>query len=108
MASLQLVAFAFLAGLTLCGVLGSLMELATGRRLSFTDPFVSPRYVLRSLACTMAAGPLMLVNDALDAWRSDGVSTAMLVSCAVSSAAWLLATGIVALDLASRTAALLS
>ena len=108
MAALQLVAFAFLTGLTLCGVLGSLMELATGRRLSFTAPFVSPRHVLRSLACTMAAGPFMLVNDALDAWHSDGVSTAMLISCAVSSGAWLLATGIVALDLASRTAALLS
>ena len=108
MAAFHLVTFAFLTGLTLSGLSGSLMELATGRRLSFTGPFVSPRHVLRSLACTMAAGPLMLVNDALDAWHSDGVSTAMLVSCAASSAAWLLATGIVALDLASRTAALLS
>lgn len=108
MVSLQLVAFAFLTGLTLSGVLGSLMELAGARRLSFTAPFVSPRHVLRSLACTMAAGPFMLFNDALDAWHSEAVSTAMLVSCAASAGAWLFATGIVALDLASRTAALLS
>lgn len=101
-------AFAFLAGLTLAGLAGSVMELAAGRRLSFGEPFVSPRNVARSLGSAAAAGPFMLLNDALRGWRAGAVSTMFLISCALTSFGWLLATGIVAIDLASRASWLLS
>ncbi len=100
MASLALICFALLTGLTVCGLLGSTMELATRRRLSFREPFVSPRHIVRSLAAAAAAGPFMLINDALAAWRSGRVSTLFLLSCAVSALGWALATGIVVVDLA--------
>ena len=98
----------FLAGLTVSGLAGSVMELAAGRRLSFGEPFVSSRNVVRSLGSAAAAGPFMLVNDALKGWRGGAVSTMVLISCALTSLVWLLATGIVAIDLASRAACLLS
>lgn len=108
MGPVELTCFAFLTGLTLCGLAGSLMELAAGRRLSFVDPFVSSSHVLRSLAAAAAAGPFMLANDALEAWRRGEVSTLMLISCTLVSAGWTLATGVVAIDLACRAAVLLS
>ena len=108
MGSLLTMSFAFLAGLTLAGLAGSIMELATGRRLSFGEPFVSPRRVMRSLGSAAAAGPFMLLNDALRAWRGGAASTMVMISCALSSVGWLLAIGIVALDLATRAACLLS
>ena len=108
MEAVELICFAFLTGLTLCGLAGSTMELVAGRRLSFADPFVSSSHVLRSLGAAAAAGPFMLANDALDAWRSGDVSMLTLFSCVLTSAGWALATGVVAIDLASRAAVLLS
>lgn len=108
MQAVELTCFAFLTGLTLCGLAGSIMELIAGRRLSFSGPFVSSRNMLRSLGATAAAGPFMLANDALDAWRSGDVSILTLISCAFTSMGWALATGVVAIDLASRAAVLLS
>ena len=108
MQAVELICFAFLTGLTLCGLAGSTMELVAGRRLSFADPFVSPGHIPRSLAIAAAAGPFMLANDALDAWRSGDVSMLTLISCVLTSAGWALATGVVAIDLAVRAAVLLS
>jgi hypothetical protein len=108
MGTVEVTCFAFSTGLTFCGLAGSMMELAAGRRLSFTDPFVSPRHMPRSLGAAAAAGPFMLANDALDAWRSRGVSMLTLVSCVLTAAGWALATGVVVIDLASRAAELLS
>jgi hypothetical protein len=108
MEAVELTCLAFLTGLTLCGLAGSTMELVSGCRLSFADPFVSSRHVLRSLAAAAAAGPFMLANDALDAWRRGEVSPLVLVSCMLTSAGWALATGVVAIDLACRAAVLLS
>jgi hypothetical protein len=108
MTPLQLICYAFMAGLTLCGFLGTVMELAAGRRLSFTEPFVSHSHILRSLGSTAAAGPFMLVNDALDAWRCGHVSVGVALSCGLTSAVWALATGVVMLELAARTAAFFS
>ena len=108
MQAVELICFAFLTGLTLCGLAGSTMELVAGRRLSFADPFVSSGHVLRSLAAAAAAGPFMLANDALDAWRRGDVSALVLIFCTLTSAGWALATGVVAIDLASRAAVLLS
>lgn len=108
MSIVPLVCLAFLAGLTLCGLAGSTLELVAGRRLSFREPFVSSRHVVRSLFVTAAAGPAMLTNDALEAWRVGDVSTLFLASCGLTASGWALATGIVALDLAVRALDLLS
>ena len=108
MNGLQFAAFALLTGLTIGGMTGSIVELVSGRLLSFQAQPGSPRRLLGSLACTAAVGPFMLVNDALRAWRARRVSTAFLIGCGLTALAWLLATGIVALDLASRAAVLLS
>jgi len=100
-------AFALLCGLTICGLAGSVLELAWGARLTFADPFVSPRHLLRSVAVTMLAGPFMLANDALTARREHRISQLALLSCACSACVWAFAAGIVVLDLASRAAGLL-
>lgn len=108
MTALQLGAFAFLVGLTLCGLAGSIMELVSGRRLAFAAPYVSPAHVARSLAMTVAAGPFMLVNDALDAHREQRLSSAGLGSCMCTAVIWLMALGVVTITVASVVASLLS
>jgi hypothetical protein len=108
MTALQLGAFAFLVGLTLCGLAGSVMELVSGRRLAFAAPYVTPAHVVRSLAMTVAAGPFMLVNDALDAHREQRLSTAGLGSCMCTAVIWLMALGVVTITVASVVASLLS
>ncbi|MES0131075.1 hypothetical protein [Mesorhizobium sp. M0029] len=80
------------------------MELAAGRRLAFAEPYVSPAYILRSLATTACAGPFMLANDALDALdarREGRISTLMLMSCGCTVIAWALVLGIVLIAIAS-------
>ena len=84
MMALVPICFTFLAGLTLCGLVGSALELATGRRLSFGEPFVANGHVLRSLAATAGAGPFMLVNEALAAWRRRHVPTLFMLVSAFS------------------------
>lgn len=108
MTALQLGAFAFLVGLTLCGLAGSVMELVSGRRLAFAAPYVTPAHVVRSLAMTVAVGPFMLVNDALDAHREERLSTAGLGSCMFTAVIWLMALGVVTITVASVAASLLS
>lgn len=99
--------FAFVVGLTVCGVIGSTMELVSGRKVAFAEPYVSPSHVLRSLAATAGAGPFMLINDALDARRQNRISTVALLSCGCTAIAWSLALGIVVLAIASWTIRLL-
>jgi hypothetical protein len=107
MGSVVLIAFAFLVGLTVCGLAGSAMELACGRRLAFVEPYVSPAHVLRSLAATALAGPFMLFNDALAARRAGRISWPALASCGCTALMWTLALGIVALGVLSWTGLLL-
>lgn len=107
MAEMELFLFAFVVGLTVCGVTGSTMELVSGRKVAFAEPYVSPSHVLRSLAATACAGPFMLVNDALDARRERRISTLALLSCGCTATAWSLALGIVVLAIASRAIDLL-
>ncbi|MGT2468856.1 DUF6949 family protein [Mesorhizobium atlanticum] len=57
------------------------MELLSGRRLAFAEPYVSPVHVLRSLAATACAGPFMLTNEALAARREGRIGTMALLSC---------------------------
>ena len=100
MMALVPICFTFLAGLTLCGLVGSALELATGRRLSFGEPFVANGHVLRSLAATAGAGPFMLVNEAATALRARRIGVPSLFSCVLLSLTWVFLTGIVVLDVA--------
>jgi len=99
--------YVFAVGLTTCGLAGSAMELISGRRLAFAEPYVSPTRILRSLAVTACAGPFMLANEALDARREGRISTLTLLSCGCTVVAWALALGIVLVAIASWTTALL-
>ncbi|ANT52072.1 DUF6949 family protein [Mesorhizobium amorphae] len=101
MGPVELVLFAFAVGLTACGLAGSAMELMSGRRLAFAEPYVSPTRIVRSLAATACAGPFMLVNDALDARRQGRISTLALISCGCTAVAWALALGVVLIATAS-------
>lgn len=65
MSALAMAAFAFLVGLTVAGLCGSLMQIATGRTVGFIAPYVSHDWLARSLLATLAAGPIMLGNEAL-------------------------------------------
>lgn len=99
--------YAFAVGLTACGLVGSAMELISGRRLAFAEPYVSPTHVLRSLAATACAGPFMLTNDALRAQREGRISTLALLSCGCTAIGWALALGIVLIAVASWATGLL-
>lgn len=88
------IAFAFLIGLTAGGLAGSVLELASGRRLGFVEPFMSRSHVVRSLGAAALAGPFMLCNDALAAYRERRISAAALVSCAGTAFFWCLALGV--------------
>jgi hypothetical protein len=107
MGPLELTLFAFLVGLTACGLAGSAMELVSGRKVAFAEPYVSPSHVLRSLLATACAGPFMLVNDAIDARRERRISKIALMSCGCTAIAWVLALGVVVLAIASWTIRLL-
>lgn len=93
-------AFALAVGLTIAGFAGSIMEIAAGARLRLAPPFVDRRRIVLSLAASAAAGPFMLVNDALDARAARRIGTpafALLIAIAIG---WTMATGIVATELA--------
>jgi hypothetical protein len=107
MGQIEQVAFNFMVGLTACGLAGSAMELIAGRRLAFVEPYVSPAHMLRSLAVTACAGPLMFTNDALDAWRDGRISRLALISCGCTATIWALALGVAVSDIASRAGTLL-
>jgi len=77
------------------------MELVSGRRLAFAEPYVSPLHILRSLAATACAGPFMLTNEALAARREGRIGTMALLSCGCTAIAWSLALGVVLIAIAS-------
>lgn len=83
------------------------MELISGRRLAFAEPYVSSTRILRSLAATACAGPFMLANEALDARREGRISMLALLSCGCTVIAWALALGIVLVAIASWATGLL-
>jgi hypothetical protein len=96
---LLLTAFAFLTGLTACGLVSTVLELVFGRRLAFVEPYVSSDHVVRSLAAAAFAGPFMLVNDAVAAHRERRISWIGLMSCLATATLWALALGVVILTL---------
>jgi hypothetical protein len=95
MHALLLTGFAFLTGLTACGLVSTVLELSCGRRLAFVEPYVSSHHVVRSLAATAVAGPFMLLNDALAARREGRISSPGLLSCVCTAMLWALALGVV-------------
>ena len=108
MAGIWLVAFVFLCGLTLAGLHGTVLEMWSGRRLGFAAPFVSRDHVVRSLVFTAACGPLMLVNEALDAFRNGRIGGAGVAGMALLSGIWLFLSGIVVANIALDLRDLLS
>jgi hypothetical protein len=103
---LLLTAFAFLTGLTTCGLASTVMELVCRRRLAFVEPYVSADHIVRSLAATAFAGPFMLVNDAVAAYRERRISWIGLLSCLANAMLWALALGVVLLAFAFAAAGL--
>lgn len=98
----EIIVFAFLVGLVVNGLAGTFIEWRTGRPASFAGPLFAPERPLRSLAVSTAAGPWMLLNDALNARRERTIGRFALFSCFATSLFWTLATGIVLLDFATR------
>lgn len=95
-----LLLFAFLAGLTLSGLSGAVLELIFRRPVGLGLPFVSSDRVFRSLGVTLLAGPMMLANEALGAWRMVSIGPAMLAGCVAVAGIWALAAGILIVELA--------
>jgi len=100
----QASAFAIVCGLTASGVVASLLELAAGTRVRFREPHVSRSRPVISAARVVAAGPFMLGNEALAAWRDGRISLAALFSCGATAIAWCFAMGLVLLGIAVELA----
>jgi hypothetical protein len=88
------VAFAFLVGLTLCGIAGSLLELSAGEKLSFAAPFFRRLHWLSFVLAVITAGPFMLLNDAVDARKAGTLTATGLIGCGLTVTIWATAIGI--------------
>ncbi len=107
MHSLALMAYAFAVGLTLCGLAGAIFELAAGRRLGFHPPFVRRERFAVSLALMVAAGPLMLTNEAIAARRAGAIDLTAAVLCGLGAGIWAMALGVLTVELALLVSRLL-
>ncbi|MGE0279643.1 MAG: hypothetical protein AB7P20_03370 [Rhizobiaceae bacterium] len=96
------IAFVFLVGVTLCGIFGSVLELAAGARLSFAAPFFDHAHRLRFVLAVITAGPLMLCNDTAEAWREGRLGALAFAGCAVTVLFWTLAIGVTGAAAAMR------
>lgn len=103
-----IVSFVFLSGLVVGGMAGVVLEMWSGRRLAFAEPFVTLKRPVRSLALTALAGPFMLFNEALDAFRGRRIGWTTVGSSAALSLTWAFLTGIVVVDVAFFVSGLLS
>ncbi|MFN3548479.1 MAG: DUF6949 family protein [Mesorhizobium sp.] len=108
MTCIWIVSFVFVSGLVAGGVAGVLLEIWSGRRLAFCEPFVTLRHPVRSLALAALAGPFMLFNEALDAFRARRAGWTTVGSSAALSLTWTFLTGIVVVDVAFFVGGLLS
>ena len=93
-------AFALAVGLTIAGFAGSVMDIAAGARFRSAPPFIDRRRIALSLAASLAAGPFMLVNDALAARATRRIGVPGFAVCVATALGWTLATGIVVTELA--------
>lgn len=86
-------AFAYVAGLVVGGIVASLLELAAGEEPSFAAPFFSRDHLARFLVAVVAAGPFMLANDALRAQRGGGLAAGRLTWLLATASIWATALG---------------
>lgn len=94
-------AFAFLVGLTVAGIVATLTEIVTDEPLCFAEPHLSPSRIVRSVALTAVAGPFMLGNEALSAFRRGTINSARLVVYGLVGCTWALSLGVLALAFAA-------
>lgn len=99
MSLFQAVLFVFLAGLTLCGLSGTLLQIFTGAKLGFGPPFLRRDHLAASLAMTAVAGPFMLLNDALKAREYGRMGGLELLAAAAVCVVWLLSLGVLLMEL---------
>lgn len=99
MEAVTVLAFVFLAGLTTCGLSGSVIELAIGERLSLGEPFVSSANVSRSIVLVLLAGPFMTFNEAVAALGGQRIGKLAFTGIICLCLAWLAAMGIFVLGL---------
>jgi hypothetical protein len=102
MSDWALAVMSFLVGTTIAGLSGSIMEIVSGRPLGFAEPYVARASISRSLCATLAAGPMMLFNEALQARREHRVGAGALIAAASVAAVWACATGVVVIEVAWR------
>lgn len=102
MTGLATAAFAFLVGMTVAGLAGSIMQIATGRSPGFVEPYITKAFIARSLLAALVAGPMMLGNDALAAWQARRVAWWTLVVALLLSTLWACLTGVVVMEIAAR------
>lgn len=95
-----LLAYALAVGLAFCGLAGTVIEIATGRRLGLRPPFVTPGRLGRSLALTLAAGPFMLANEAIAAYRTGLFPRSAVMLWAAVALAWSTAVGVLVVEFA--------
>ena len=100
MDALLLVIYALAVGLTLSGLAASLLELAKGAHAGFRPPFVERGRLVASFGATAAAGPYMLGNEALAAWREGIIGRRALALWTVVAGLWALASGVLVVEVA--------
>lgn len=95
----QSLLFVFLAGLTLCGLTGSFMQILTGAQLGFSPPYVRRDRLALSLAAAVLAGPFMLLNDAFKARNLGRFGNRELLAAGVVSFIWLMSLGVLIIEI---------
>jgi hypothetical protein len=105
MGPVELTLFALALGLTACGLAGSAMELISGRRLAFVEPYVACAYIALA-GCDRMRRPFMFVNApgrlAGGSYLDSGAD-----SCGCTAMSWSLGAGVVLTAIASWVSALL-
>lgn len=107
MTHIAMFAYALAVGLTLAGIVATLVELTNGRRIGFRPPFVTADRFALSLALTAVAGPAMIANEAIAAHREGVIAWPALGVCLAIAVTWCMATGILFVDLALALSRLL-
>lgn len=107
MIQIAMFAYALAVGLTLAGIVATLVELTNGRRIGFRPPFITADRFALSLALTVVAGPAMIANEAIAARREGVIEWPVLGICLTIAVAWCTATGILLVDLALALSRLL-
>jgi hypothetical protein len=99
MNGLAAVAFVLAAGFTFCGLSGTAIEIIAGRRLSLSEPFVTPDNICRSLVVVLLAGPFMTLNAAVAAAREERIGAALFAALLGFCLLWSAAMGVFVLGL---------